>query len=50
MIPGRLLWPIRTVTAAKSQGLGKYETYIELDSHADAYVVGKHVLLFQNFN
>ena len=38
------------MAAAKSQGLGKYETCTELDSHADTCVVGKHVLLFQDFN
>ena len=50
MIPSRFLCPIRTVAAAKSQGLGKYETYTELDSHADTCDVGKHVFLFQDFN
>ena len=38
------------MAAAKSQGLEKYETCTELDSHADTCVVGKHVLLFQDFN
>ena len=43
--------PIRIVNATRSQeGFMAKEVRSELDSHADTCVVGKHVLVFQDFD